>query len=60
MKGILKIPNFQIPNITMGCIKSAQNTQGATFRPLSSERKIGCCDTKKKQQKNFVMKSSGS
>jgi hypothetical protein len=21
MKGILKIPNFQIPNITMGCIK---------------------------------------
>jgi hypothetical protein len=48
MEGI-KIPNFQIPNITMGCIKSAQNTQGATFQPLSSERKIGCCDTKKQQ-----------
>jgi hypothetical protein len=50
MEGILKIPNFQIPNITMGRIKPAQNTQGATFQPLSSVRKIGCCDTKKKQQ----------
>jgi hypothetical protein len=47
MEGILKIPNFQIPNINMGCIKTAQKTQGATFQPLSSERKIGCCDTKK-------------
>jgi hypothetical protein len=28
---IFKIQNFQIPNITTGCIKSAQNTQGATF-----------------------------
>jgi hypothetical protein len=47
MEGILKIPNFQIPNINMGCIKTAQNNQGATFQSLSSERKIGCCDTKK-------------
>jgi hypothetical protein len=46
MEGILKNQNFQIPNIIMGCIKSAQNTQGATFQPLCSERKIGCCDTK--------------
>jgi hypothetical protein len=51
MEGILKIPNIQIPNITMGCIKSAQNTQGATFQPLSSERKIGFCDTKKTSKK---------
>jgi hypothetical protein len=57
MEGILKIPNFQIPNITIGCIKSAQNTQGATLQTLSSERKIGFCNTKKRQ-KNFVMKSS--
>jgi hypothetical protein len=59
MEGILKNPNSQIPNIIMGCIKSAQNTQGATFKPLSFERKIGCCDTNK-PPKNFVMKSSGS
>jgi hypothetical protein len=51
MEGILKIPNFQIPNIIMGSIKSAQNTQGATFQPLCSERKIGCCDTKKTAKK---------
>jgi hypothetical protein len=42
MEGILKITNFQIPNIIMGCIKSAQNTQEATLQPLFSERKIGC------------------
>jgi hypothetical protein len=46
MEAILKTPNFQIPNINIGCIKT-QKTQGATFQPLSSERKIGCCDTKK-------------
>jgi hypothetical protein len=54
MEGILKIPN-----ITMGCIKSAQNTQGATFQPLSFETKIGFCDTKK-TAKNFRNESSGS
>jgi hypothetical protein len=49
MEGILKIPNFQIPNINMGCIKTAQNTQEATFQPLSSERK-SVVVTQKKQQ----------
>jgi hypothetical protein len=49
MEGILKVPNFHIPNINMGCIKTAQNTQGARFQPLISEWKIGCCDTKKQQ-----------
>jgi hypothetical protein len=34
MEGILKIPNFQIPNINMGCIKTARNNQGATFQSL--------------------------
>jgi hypothetical protein len=51
MEGFLKIPNFQIPNIIMDCIKSAQNTQGATFQPSCSERKIGCCDTKETTKK---------
>jgi hypothetical protein len=52
MEDIQKIPNFQIPNIIMGCIKSAQNTQGATFQPLCSERKFGCCDTKNRLNLN--------
>jgi hypothetical protein len=43
-------PAIQLKKINMGCIKTAQKTQGATFQPLSFERKIGLCDTKKKQQ----------
>jgi hypothetical protein len=37
----------------MGSIKSAQNTQGATFQPLCSAMKIGCCDSKKKTAKKI-------
>jgi hypothetical protein len=51
MEGILKIPNFKIPNINMVCIKTAQNTQGAKFQPSAQVLKgKSVVVTQKKQQ----------
>jgi hypothetical protein len=58
MEGFLKIPNFQIPNIIMGCIKSVQNTQGAFKLYVLKGKSVVV--TQNKPPKNFVMKSSGS
>jgi hypothetical protein len=53
MEGVLNILNFQIPNVTMGCIKSAKNTQGATFQPLGSERNENFCLNLNQNQSNI-------